>query len=342
MQGTGGLMKFGGVAAWRRHAAGRLILLALGAACAANALAHEGESNGGPDASPTPIDQALQETQQGHGWISIAYLNHLVNGFRFTDSTIRDIGTVRSHSISLDAEYYVTDKWSINVGIPYIMNRYTGNAPHCPTAAPPQCAGKPVLTHPHPESAFLDDGQFHSTWQDWSFGTAYHANIGNYFLTPSMTLHIPSHDYTFFTQTGVGQDLQRVELGATLAHQFDFSQLYYRVGFGRVFSEKTLGQSIDYNKLDLELGYFLNDAWTVKLFSNAKKGNGYRGAYNPTTEVFYHHDQRAPHDYAAAGFGADYHFGDKYILSSSVQREIWGRLIFNFKYAFEMRLTRAF
>jgi len=308
-------------------------------------IAHDGGSLPGETvATPEPIDQALQATVRGHGSISIGYVDTLVNGFHPPHGDLFHFGHVRSHSISLDVDYFVLDNWSVQAGIPYIDNRFTGVNPHCPTAAPPQCVANhiPVLKHPHPESEFLDNGTFHGTAQDWHFGATYHANIGDYFLAPSLTLYVPSHDYTFFAQSAVGQDLQRVELAATLAHQFEFSNLYYRIGFGRAFSEKTLGQSIDYNKLDLELGYFINERWTAKLFATAKKGNGYDGPYDPTSELFFHHDQRAPHNYAGAGFGADYHVNDKYTLSSSLQREIWGRVIFNFEYAFELRLTREF
>lgn len=102
-----------------------------------------------------------------------------------------------------------------------------------------------------------------------------------------------------------------------------------------------LGQSIDHSKVDLQLGYFLNEAWTVKLFSTAKKGNGYFGGYDHTTELWYDHDQGAPYNYASIGFGVDYNF-NKYTLSTPVQKEVWGEVIFNFKYAFELRLSRAF
>ncbi|HZX90278.1 MAG TPA: hypothetical protein VFE67_06520 [Rudaea sp.] len=320
----------------RRGAAAILVLL--GAAQATDADAQAGRR---PGEGPPPIEDVLEGSPQGHGNFSISYLNHLVNGFRGPDGNISPNAAIRSHAIALSVDYNITDRWTLHAEIPYIVNRYQGPNPHCPTAAPPQCANMPALATPHPESQFLDDGSYHGAWQDWTLGAAYNADFEGYFVTPYVTVYLPSHDYTFFSQAAVGYGLQRVELGATLAHQFDFTQVYYRVGYGRVFAEETLGQSIDHNKVDLELGYFLNPAWTVKLFSTAKKGNGYFGGYDRTTELWYHHDQRAPHNYASVGFGVDYNF-NKYTLSSSVQKEIWGQVIFNFQYAFELRLTRSF
>ena len=109
-----------------------------------------------------------------------------------------------------------------------------------------------------------------------------------------------------------------------------------------MFAQKTLGQSIDHNKLDLELGYFLNDAWTLKAFATGKKGSGYTGNYDQTTELWYHHDQRAEHNFANVGAGLDYHVNDKYTLSTTVQKLVWGQFVFDFKYSIDFRLVREF
>jgi hypothetical protein len=291
--------------------------------------------------SPLPIDQALGETAKGHGSVSIAYQNTYVNGrFAPVPGGISPIGSVRFQSISFDLDYFFADRWSMHLGIPFIEGRYDGNNPHCPTTTPPQCKGMAVPNHP--ESQFLDDGNYHGAWQDWSLGVAHHANVDDFLLTPSITAYIPSHHYTFFAQSAVGQGLWKVEAAIDLAHQFELTNLYYRVSVGRVFAEKTLGQSIDHNKLDLELGYFLDETWTIKAFGVAKKGNGYPGGYDPTTDLWYHHDQRAPHNFASVGVGVDYHVNDKYVLSTTLQKLVWGQLVFNYKYSLDVRLTREF
>ena len=293
--------------------------------------------------SPPPIDETLGETAKGHGSISIGYQNTYVNGmFLPVPGGEAPIGTVRVQSIDLGVDYNFADRWSVHVDLPYIEGRYRGPVPHCPNAIPTQCAGTPAFTHPHPESQFLDDGNYHGTWQDWGIGVAYHANIDDYYLTPSITAYLPSHGYTFFANAAVGQDLKRVEVAATLAHQFEFSEVYYRIGLGHVFSQETLGQSIDYNKVDLELGYFLNEALTFKVFGVGKKGNGFTGPLDRTSELWYRHDQRAKHNYANVGGGVDYRLNDKYTLSSTVQKLVWGEYVFDFRYVLNVTLTRAF
>jgi hypothetical protein len=283
------------------------------------------------------------ETAKGHGSISIGYQNTYINGmFLPVPGGEAPIGSVRVQSLSFDLDYFFADRWSAHLGIPFIESRYSGDSPHCITTAPPQCRGAAVPAQPHPESQFLDDGSYHGTWQDWNIGLAYHWNAGDYLITPSITAYVPSHHYTFFAQAAPGQDLRKLEVAIDLAHQFELSNVYYRVRLGRVFAEKTLGQSINHNKLDLELGYFLNDAWTVKAFAVGKKGDGYTGDYDPTTELWYHHDQRAQHNYANLGAGFDYHLNDKYTLSATIQRLVWGQFVFDFKYSVDVRLTREF
>jgi len=283
------------------------------------------------------------ETAKGHGSVSIGYQNTYINGmFVPVPGGKAPIGSIRVQSLSFDLDYFLADRWSAHIGIPFVESRYSGNSPHCVSQAPPQCSGAVVPTEPHPNSQFLDDGNYHGTWQDWNLGLAYHGNTNGYLITPSITAHIPSHQYTFFAQAAPGQDLRKLEVAIDLAHQFDLSNLYYRVRLGHVFAERTLGQSIDHNKLDLELGYFLSEAWTVKVFGVGKKGNGYTGGYDRTTELWYHHDQRAKHNYANLGAGFDYHVNDKYTLSATVQRLVWGQFVFDFKYSMDVRLTREF
>lgn len=298
--------------------------------------------------SAQPPSDSLGETAKGHGAISIAYLNTYVNGFWVDSNTKVPNGAIRSQGVALDLDYNFADDWSVHVGIPFLSNRYGGLDPHCPTNKPPQCAGAPVLNPQHPESQFLDDGNTHGTWQDWTLGTSYHTHIGDYLITPSITAYIPSHNYTFFANAAVAQDIWQLEFAATLAHQFAFSNVYYSLGYGYVLTEHTLGTSVDHHRWDLELGYFVNEKLSLRAFTTGRVGHGYTAAHlipltdGQTNDFWYHHDQISEHNYAGLGLGLDYQLGESYALSTSIQRLIWGETVFNFKYAFEARLIRQF
>ena len=326
-----------------RIAAGSL--LALGALSAAPA-----QTVGTPQQSE-PIDETLKETMQGHGSVAIGYQTFLANGFLDYQGSNNHVGATRSRRIDLDIAYDVADRWSVNVGLPYISNSFVGRVNHCPTTAPPQCQDPtktPALIPQHPESQFLDDGDYHGTWQDWTLGATYHTNIGTYYLNPSITVYIPSHDYTFFGQAAVGQDLWQLELAVTLAHQFDFSSLYYRVGYGYVLTEKTLGVNENNSRYDLELGYFVNPELTVRISSLGRFGGGLQSnvltplTNKNTNDYWYYHDKITAHEYASAGVGLDYQFDKKYTFSASAQKLIWGRSVFNFVYLCGVQMTRSF
>lgn len=295
-----------------------------------------------------PAEGTPPEKAKGHGSISIAYLGSYSDGFHLVSKNTVPIATVHSRGIALDVDYHVSDDWSVYFGIPYIDNKFVRGAPHCPTSAPPQCAHAPVLNPPHPESRFIDDGRYHGAWQDFHLGAAWHTQLGAYQITPSLTAIIPSHDYVFFDNAAVGQRLRQLQLGATLAHQFDFSNLYYKLGYAHVFSQRVLGHDTGYQRFDAELGYFVNDKLSLRTFSTGRLGYGYAAldllarTEGQTNDYWYHHDQLAKHSYFSAGFGFDYALNNRYVLTMGLQREVWGETVFDFKYALETRLTRQF
>jgi len=295
----------------------------------------------------TPLGEDAQESARGHGSISAAYLSTYVDGFNLDSHTEVHPGIFHSQGVALDVDYNVSDDWSVHVGLPYFDNRYNG-VPHCPTTAPPQCASVPALNPQHPESAFHDDNRYHGSWQDWDLGVAWHTHISDYYLTPSLTAILPSHDYPFFTNAAVGQRLRQLQIAATLAHQFDFSNIYYKVGYAYVLSQHVLGVDTGYQRYDLELGYFVNEKLSLRAFLSGRDGFGLSATElgpltaGQTNAYWYHHDQLAKHSYYGAGAGVDYALGDRYTLSAGLQHALWGDTVFAFKYALETRLTRSF
>lgn len=299
-------------------------------------------------AMATTAGRTPDATAKGHGSISIGYQETRVDGLRATNSNILDVGYGTARALQFDASYFVADNWSVYAGIPYVSNVFHGS-PHCPTTEPPQCRNMPALNPQRPESRFQDDGRYHGTWQDWNVGAAYHTTVaGKYLLTPSLTLWYPSHNYVFFSNAAAGQRIWKIEPSLELAHQFDFTNLYYRIRYGYVVTEKVLDTRMNHHRLELELGWFVNERLTLRGFTIGKKGQGYtlqelgpltRGR---TSDYWYHHDRIVVHDYAEYGIGADFHFADRYTVSAALHRMWWGRSINNFRHSFEVRLTRSF
>lgn len=294
--------------------------------------------------APTSGDQG--DNPAGHGSISVAYFDTDINGFWVRSNLKAPVGNVHIQGVGFDASYNVSNDWTVYGGVRYFTGRYDGNSPNCPTLAPPQCASQPPLAHPHPESPFLDDGNYHGAWQDWNLGVAYHANIGNYFITPSATAYIPTHHYPTYGNAIVGQDDRQLVLAVTLSHQFDFTNFYYKVGYGYAFSQHVLGVDPGYQRLDGELGWFVNEKFSIRGFVVGRAGFGARASLHPPPiplpDFWYERQRLAQHDYHAYGFGFDYDFSNKYLFSANVQQEFWGDTVYDFKYSLEARLTRSF
>jgi hypothetical protein len=133
-------------------------------------------------------------------------------------------------------------------------------------------------------------------------------------------------------------------LDVTLSHQFDFTNFYYKLGYGYAFSQSVLGVDTGYQRFDGELGWFVNEKFSVRTFVTGRAGFGARaGLGAPSFDEFWYERQRlTQHDYHAYGLGFDYGFGDRYTASINVQHEYWGDSVYDFKYALEARLTRSF
>ena len=115
-----------------------------------------------------------------------------------------------------------------------------------------------------------------------------------------------------------------------------------------MFTERTLDTNVNHHRLDAELGYFINEQWSMRFFGAGKKGNGYLGrelvpkTAGQTNAYWYHHDQISVHDYAEIGVGADYRFGNGYTLSGALHHLVWGQTVYNFRYSAEVRITKEF
>lgn len=297
-------------------------------------------------AAPTAGNDG-DDSPAGHGSVSIDYFNTAINGFWLRSNVKVPLGSVRMLGTGLDASYNLTSNWTIYGGVRYFSGR--ANTPpmfiNCPsTTAAPQCAQYPPQTPQHPGEPFLDDGKYHGAWQDFTLGAAWHGHVGNYFITPSATATIPTHDYPTYGNGVVGQDLRQLLLAMTLSHQFDFTDFYYKLGFGYALSQHVLGVNTGYERFDAELGWFVNDRLALRTFLTGRAGFGARAEFGPPpfNEFWYERQRLTQHDYHAYGVGFDCGLGKRYTASFNIQHEFWGDSVYDFKYALEARLTRNF
>ena len=96
---------------------------------------------------------------RGH-W-SISYQHIKVDGFESSIGEL-DIGTTDTHTLHFEVDYQLTERIALVAGIPLVRKKYEGGGPHVPTSInPPQ------------DDKFIDDGDYHTEFQDFQFGVRY-------------------------------------------------------------------------------------------------------------------------------------------------------------------------
>jgi hypothetical protein len=148
----------------------------------------------------------------GQGDITISYQKIENEGHRLTDGTLIPHGQSVNTSAFLEADYGLTDRFSITIGVPYVWSRYTDSQPPPP----------PLVPNPLPSDLCRC---WQSAWQD--FGATLHYNAfrsadGTFSLTPSLSVGIPSHEYQFRGESAIGRDLRELTLAIDAGKRLDF------------------------------------------------------------------------------------------------------------------------
>jgi len=279
------------------------------------------------------------ESRKGSGQFVLTYQFNATDGF---ESSIGDlpIGSIDTHVMNFQLEYALTDRLTVIAGIPYVRKRYNnGPMPHDPL----------LLDPPRPYIENVDLGDWNSDFQDFNIGAKYRVREGTFSVEPFVYLGIPSHEYPFYGNAAIGQQLTRLQVGSSLMWYPGLSNAYYRADIGYVFVEKTLGVSVNYLNLRAEAGYQFGPRITGRLFGLLKKGSGlsvpddFPGFPGQLTdELWYQHDRLLKHNYLNIGIGLDWVLNDHYSVSSNYMEMIWADQVNILEYALTLSVARAF
>ena len=285
--------------------------------------------------SSTPLWAEEEGGRAGHGYVSVSYQYISVDGFEASTGNI-PIGTVDTHSISVDIDYHLTERWTIGAGIPYVRKRYKGAFPHDPLTLDP----------PRPQVENIDQGDWNSGFQDLHFGVKYLAKDGPLVIEPFAFYGVPTNQYPFFGHAALGQQLWKFDVGSSFTYFPGLSNAYYRADIAYVFVEKTLDTSISHWKIFGEAGYQFNAHWTGRFFFLLKAGDGldFPEDFPPprTTEKWYQHDRLVKHNYLNVGIGLDWNLDSGYQVSANFMKQPWQEQVHKMEYAFTIGISRGF
>ena len=247
---------------------------------------------------------------KGEGTASILFTNVVSTDHYLPDQRF-DFGRIDSNTMLLDVTYGLSDRVAVNVALPVVSARYTGDFPHRPIT--------------------LDDGNWHTTSQDFRFGVRYNAvTKGHMKVTPFIGTDLPSRDYEFYAHAAPGRGLKEINAGVAVGRLFAGLGLVVQGRYSLAFSEGVLDQSRRYSLASVEAAYFLTPR--VRLLALTASRIGHTGIdLAPDSgrvlpaEVFLHHDQISREKYLNVGGGAAVSITDTVDLFGSFTTTVTGR-----------------
>ncbi len=151
-----------------------------------------------------------------------------------------------SRGVLVEVDYAVTNRFSFNIGVPYIGARYLGPEP--------SFFGLPI-----------DDCRCWNTgFQDLSVTARYNVFNKGFALTPSVSYGYPTNDYPFFGEAAIGRNLNEFRLAVDLGYRVDpISPRFSIAGrYSYAFVEQVLDISNDRSNASLSFDYLFTRKFT--------------------------------------------------------------------------------
>ena len=251
---------------------------------------------------------------KGEGAVSFLYQDVFVKNHYFGPTPV-DNGQITSQMLVLDVNYGITDKLAVSVGIPWIAARYNGTKPH------------PIAWNNSTPTP-LDDGTYHSTFQDFRFDVRYNITRRGVALTPFVTTTVPSHDYTYFAHAAPGLKLREVQFGATAARLLDnvVPGLFVQGSYSYAVTQKPVDLAHNRSLANLEVGYFVTPKLRLMALTVGQRSHG--GIDLTSTSrvdlgpLFQHHDQIARVNFVNQGAAVAYSLTEKFDVYGSLLRTL--------------------
>lgn len=246
---------------------------------------------------------------KGEGSVSAVFSNALSTG-HYLPNVSYDFGHIDSNTLLFDVTYGLSDRMAVTVGLPVVTSRYRGNFPHRPIT--------------------LDDGNWHTTAQDYRFNVRYNAFRGPVVITPFVGSGIPARNYEFFAHAAPGRQLKEAVTGVSVGRLFAELGLVVQGSYGMNFSEGSLNQSRRFSTGSVEAAYFIVPSLRLIATTAGRVGHTGINLYPDSgrvlpAEVFQHHDQISRESFLNIGAGAGVSLSDSIDLFVGYTRTVTGR-----------------
>jgi hypothetical protein len=261
---------------------------------------------------------------RGEGAVTVLYQSALVTQHLLASGARIDSGNINSQGMLLDFNVGLGRNFGMSVGIPYIAAKYDGASPHLL---------RPSEVPLYPTFKVLDNGEYHSTFQDFRLELRYGMHKAGWAITPFVTQIIPSHTYQYLSHSAVGRDIYETQMGAYTARVLDpllprvFLQAGYTLGLEQTIDDIPRQRSI----VTFESGYFVRQSMSVRVFALGSLQITHGGIDIPTGAradyqgiLFINHDRISRENLFNFGGGIAVSLSNRTDLVASVTRTFWG------------------
>ncbi len=278
--------------------------------------------------SSTPAVAQAWLPPQGEAWFSLGYGNvfsdrhYFGNDAHPGDQVQIDYGHIRAQSVGMQLGYGLTDRLALSVGIPFVVSKYEGENAH-----------NPFNRNRVEGFRFLDDGQYHGMFQDYTINLRYQALRGPLAVAPFAAAVIPSHSYEYWAHSAAGRDLHEYLLGLSFGGRLDriLPGSYVEATYSYAFVERVLGVHHDRSDILVEIGYFVTPSLSVRGIGTGNYTHGGLVFYNSDLlrqaplEIRQHHDQLAHSSGISLGGGLSYVLTGSTEIYAAYMRQVQGR-----------------
>jgi hypothetical protein len=235
--------------------------------------------------------------------------------------------TTDTQALIWHVEYGLTDKIAVHASLPFIFGRYDGPNPH-------------TVGHDLQPSD-LDDGTYHSAFQDFYFGVRYGLRQSpGLAIAPFVEVVIPSHRYETLAQSAVGRDERVLLVGAAVGGFLDniLPGLHYQTRISYGIAQDVVDIRTNRTGIDSAIGYFVNPRLGVQFVQTFQYlHNGMYFTFNPvfqaditgggeiTDEHWINHDRLLRGRVLSFGGGMTYALNDSVGLFAAATTMAWGR-----------------
>jgi hypothetical protein len=254
---------------------------------------------------------------RGEGSIAFNYQMFTADGHYAPNGDFVDLGGSRAQTLQLWLDYGVTERLGVWAGVAYVGAK-NGDTP------------SPVLGH-----SGIDDGRYHSTWQDLQVGARFTIIEDPVAVTPFIQLIIPLHGYETRGEAAPGRGLRQTTVGVNGGRAMDaLPGLYVHLHYGHTFVEQYLDVETDRDNLDFEVGLQLRPRLSVRGLVGWQETHGglnFPDDVHGSHDLFLEHDRLLDDDHLSAGLGAAFSATDsvsfhivtmKSVSGSNTHREL--------------------